>query len=286
MELQQMRRLAADIRIDVIRQLEAFGGGHIGGSMSIADTLAVLYGGLMRVDPQKPNWPQRDRLVMSKGHCSPALYAALAECGFFPKEKLLTMNQNGTMLPSHCSRLLTPGVDASAGSLGQGISVACGFAMAARLQNNPCMTYALVGDGEMQEGQVWEAVQFAAHQKLGRFVLIADMNKKQLDGLVDDVCCAFDVPGKFRAFGFEVYQAQGDDVAQIATCLTEICACGDHVRPSVLLLDSVKGCGCNFAEETFDNHWIDFDAAMAQSAIDEIERRLAAGLLPGGGAAI
>ena len=126
MELQQMRRLAADIRIDVIRQLEAFGGGHIGGSMSIADTLAVLYGGLMRVDPQKPNWPQRDRLVMSKGHCGPALYAALAECGFFPKEKLLTMNQNGTMLPSHCSRLLTPGVDASAGSLGQGISVACG----------------------------------------------------------------------------------------------------------------------------------------------------------------
>ena len=157
-----METLAARIRIETLGAMAAFGGGHVGGCMSIADALAALYGGVMRFDRARPDWPDRDRLVLSKGHCGPALYAALALAGFFPLEWLKTLNQPGTRLPSHCDRLKTPGIDVSTGSLGQGASLACGLALAGQMRGKDYMVYAILGDGELQEGQVWEAFQFAS----------------------------------------------------------------------------------------------------------------------------
>lgn len=283
MDYEKIRRCAADIRIGIIRSIGSFGGGHIGGCLSIADVLAVLYGGrIMKFDPAIPAWEGRDRIVLSKGHCAPALYAALAVEGFFPYDWLYTMNANDTRLPSHCDRLRTPGIDAGTGSLGQGISMACGFAIAARLDGRDNITYAIVGDGEMQEGEVWEAVEFAAHHELGRLVLFADMNKKQLDGWVEDICRSFDTAGKFKAFGWNVVQVKGDDVEQIAPAVEMAIARGDHCAPTVIILDSEKGCGCDFAEAEFDNHWIDYGMDEAERSVKEVERRLAAGLLPGG----
>lgn len=283
MDYDVVRRNAADIREGIIRAIGSFGGGHIGGCLSVADALAVLYGGkLLKFNPQDPNWEGRDKVVMSKGHCAPALYAALAAEGFFPYDWLYTTNANNTLLPSHCDRLRTPGIDAGTGSLGQGISMACGFAVAARLKKNGSMTYVFCGDGEMQEGEVWEAVEFAAHHKLGRLCLFADMNKKQLDGWVSDICQTFDTAGKFKSFGWNVIQVKGDDVEEIAPAVEVAMRRGDNCAPTVIILDSEKGCGCDFAEKEFDNHWIDYDLEEAERSVAEVERRLAAGLLPGG----
>ena len=275
-----LRRLAADIRIRTIRCLEKFGSGHIGGTMSIADTLAVLYGRVMRYKADDPAWKGRDRFVMSKGHCGPALYATLALSGFFPEDWLDTLNQGGTRLPSHCDRNKTPGIDATTGSLGQGVSIACGLAQGAVIKGEKHITYALLGDGELQEGQVWEAVQFAVNQKLGRLVILVDVNGKQLDG--PTLGSEINLGDKFASFGCEVHSVNGEDVAQITPLLEQIRDRGESCKPVVVLLETVKGNGCIFAEEKEMNHHMPVSAQDAQRAIDEIQRRLAAGLLPGG----
>jgi len=282
-EFNSVRRLAADIRIHTIRAMEKFGAGHIGGSVSIADILAVLYGRVLRYKAEDPSWEDRDFLVLSKGHCGPALYAALALSGFFPMDWLDTLNQGGTRLPSHCDRNQTPGIDATTGSLGQGISIACGLAQGVALKNKSNLTYAIVGDGELQEGQVWEAVQFSVNRKLDRLVILVDDNGKQLDG--PTISKEIDLAGKFKSFGCEVHKVNGQDVEVIATLLEKIRDSKGNSKPIVVILQTIKGCGCIFAEEKELNHHMPVSAEDANRAVDEIERRLAAGLLPGGGAA-
>lgn len=275
-----MRRLSADIRIETIRALANAGYGHIGGAMSICDLLGVLYGGVMRVRPEEPDWPERDWFVLSKGHCGPALYAALALKGYYPMEALRSINRGGTMLPSHCDRLKTPGIDMTTGSLGQGMSSALGIACGGKLKGLPGYTYCVLGDGECQEGQVWEGAELATQLALDRFVVFIDDNKKQLDGPVKGIRAHADLAGKFRAFGWHVQTCRGYDAEDIARAIE--CAKALRGAPSLIVLDTFKGLGCLDAERAAFNHYMVIDQAMAERAIDEIERRYADGSYPRG----
>ena len=277
--LDAIARLSADIRIHTIRSLEKAGFGHIGGSMSAADVLAVLYGGEMKIRPAEPAWPERDYFVMGKGHCGPALYAALALKGYFPMDWLDTVNQPGTRLPSHCDRLKTPGIDMTTGSLGQGLSAASGIALGLRIQGMDNRVFCVVGDGELEEGQVWEAATAAAHLRLHRLIAFVDENKRQLDGYVADVCGG-DPVEKFRAFGWNAVRVCGWDYGAI---LREIRAASEQAEaPSVIVCETVKGIGCSFAERASMNHYMVITKEMADEAVAEIERRLSAGTYPAG----
>ncbi len=245
-----LQKLALEIRIGIVEQIRARGFGHIGGSLSIADALAVLYGKVMRYDPQNPRWPERDKLVCSKGHAGPAVYAALAISGFFPYEELKTLNQPGTHLPSHCDKNKTPGVDMTTGSLGQGTSLAVGIALGDKLKGRDSKTYLFVGDGESDEGQVWEAAMFTAAKRLTNIVWLVDDNKKQLDGYTQDVLPLFDLAAKFAAFGFDAQRVDGNDVDQVYAALTA--PVGD--KPRAIILDTVKGKGIPEVENTLGNH--------------------------------
>ncbi|GJM76281.1 hypothetical protein HMSSN036_84970 [Paenibacillus macerans] len=202
LDMQKLELFRDEIRLKTLKELHHLGFGHYGGSLSIVEVLAVLYGGVMKVDPQNPKWEERDYFILSKGHGGPGLYAALAAKGYFPEEVLYTLNQNGTKLPSHPDKNLTPGVDMTTGSLGQGISAAVGVALSHKLSGKDNYTYCIVGDGELNEGQCWEAFQFAAHHKLNRLFVFVDDNKKQLDGLTKDIIDPLDFAEKFSAFGF------------------------------------------------------------------------------------
>lgn len=275
-----LERLSADIRIATIRGIASAGFGHIGGSVSIADVLAVLYGSVMRYDPQNPDWDGRDYLVMSKGHCGPGLYAALALRGFFPESWLDTINAPGTRLPSHCDMRKTPGIDMSTGSLGQGISVAAGMALGCKMLGNGAKVFCIIGDGETNEGQVWEAVQFAAHRQLDNFYVLVDNNKKQLDGALCDICAPFDFEAKFSAFGWDARTVRGCDVSSIYEGIYEAGQVAG--KPKAIILDTLKGIGCSFAEKVAMNHYMTIDQTMADEAVAEIEKRLREGTYPGG----
>ncbi len=278
-DIGKVTRLSADIRICTIRALEKAGFGHIGGSMSVADVLAVLYGGEMNIRPEEPSWPERDYFVMGKGHCGPALYAALALKGYFPMDWLDTVNQPGTRLPSHCDRLKTPGVDMTTGSLGQGLSAAGGIALGLRMKGRSNRVFCVIGDGELEEGQVWEAATAAANLRLNRLIAFVDENKKQLDGFVSAVCGG-DPVEKFRAFGWNAVRVCGWDDTAIQN---EIRAASRQTdAPSVIVLETVKGIGCSFAERETMNHYMVITKEMADEAVAEIERRLAAGTYPAG----
>lgn len=246
----ELQKLALEIRIGIVEEIQARGFGHIGGSLSLADALAVLYGAVMRYDSQNPQWPDRDKLVCSKGHAGPAVYATLAVKGFFPYEDLKTLNQPGTYLPSHCDKNKTPGVDMTTGSLGQGTSAAVGIALGDRLKGRDSRTYLLVGDGESNEGQVWEAAMFTAAKKITNLIWLVDDNKKQLDGYTKDVLPIFDLEAKFAAFGFDARRVDGNDIAQVYDALTA--PIGD--KPRAIILDTVKGKGIREVEETMGNH--------------------------------
>jgi transketolase len=279
-DIERMRRLSADIRIETIRALAAAGYGHIGGSMSIADALGALYGGVMNIRPDEPEWEERDFLVLSKGHCGPALYAALALLRYFPVEELKTVNRGGTRLPSHCDRLKTPGVDMSTGSLGQGISSAAGIALGNRLKGLSSYTYCIIGDGECQEGQVWEAAELAAQLNLDHLIVLIDENKRQLDGPVAAIRTGQDLEAKWRAFGWRVEHVAGWDVGAIAAAIDR--AKLGKGAPAALILDTFKGLGANFAEAAAFNHYMVITADMAEEAVREIERRYATGAYPRG----
>ena len=246
----ELQKLALEIRIGIVEEIQARGFGHIGGSLSLADALAVLYGAVMRYDSQNPKWPDRDKLVCSKGHAGPGVYATLAVKGFFPYEDLKTLNQPGTYLPSHCDKNKTPGVDMTTGSLGQGTSAAVGIALGDRLKGRDSRTYLLVGDGESDEGQVWEAAMFTAAKKITNLIWLVDDNKKQLDGYTQDVLPIFDLEAKFAAFGFDARRVDGNDIAQVYDALTA--PRGD--KPRAIILDTVKGKGIREVEETMGNH--------------------------------
>ncbi|KMZ53772.1 transketolase [Dorea sp. D27] len=246
----ELERLALEIRIGAVEEFKARGFGHMGGSLSVADALAVLYGAVMNVDPKNPLWVDRDKLVCSKGHAGPAVYAALALKGFFPYEELKTLNQPGTNLPSHCDRKKTPGIDMTTGSLGQGTSLAVGMALGDRLKGRPGRTYLIVGDGELNEGQAWEAAMFSAAKKVTNLVWLIDHNNKQLDGYTQDVLDSGDLRLKFEAFGFDAVSIDGNNLEQLYMLL------GKDVqdRPLAVIMDTIKGKGIKEVEETMANH--------------------------------
>lgn len=242
-QIDEMKRFSWKIRMEAIKCIAAFGLGHVGGSMSIADVLSVLYSGEMAIDPANPKWEGRDRLVLSKGHCAPALYATLALKGFFPMDWLTTMNQNGTNLPSHADRLKVPGIDMTAGSLGQGGSVAAGMALAFKMDGRPNNVYVIFGDGESQEGQVWEMALFAPQHRLDNLIAFVDYNKLQLDGFCDDIIAMGDMAAKFRDFGWYTIDLEdGNDVVAIHDAIEEAKA-QTTGKPTMIILNTVKGLG-------------------------------------------
>ncbi|MGU3414073.1 transketolase [Enterobacteriaceae bacterium C34A] len=248
----EVTQLARDIRVATLKSLTDLGFGHYGGSMSVVETLAVLYGDVMRIDPGDPDWKGRDYFVLSKGHAGPALYSTLAIKGYFPQEELSTLNQNGTKLPSHPDRLKTRGVDATTGSLGQGISIAGGMALSHKLAGRSNRVFCIVGDGELNEGQCWEAFQFIAHHKLNNLTVFVDWNKQQLDGELDEIICAFDLHEKFTAFGFDVVTVKGDDIPGLLEAVKPVPAA--DARPRLIILDSIKGQGVTYLENLGNSH--------------------------------
>jgi transketolase len=270
---------AEQIRAETLKEFACLGFGHLGGSLSVVDLLAVLYGKVMRVDPQNPQWDGRDYLIMSKGHAGPALYAALALKGFFPLETLRTLNQPRTHLPSHCNRILTPGIDMSTGSLGQGISVAVGLTLGLRRDGKDNFVYAVIGDGECGEGQIWEGVLSAAHHKLDRLILFVDYNKQQLDGYTDDILSMGDFKAKFEAFGWHTQRVNGHDTSEIESAVRVAKTVSG--KPHVVISDTVKGKGSRIAEGKKYNHHITFraeDLAQDIAEVTEKIKRLEAGL--------
>ncbi|WP_437887152.1 transketolase [Phytobacter sp. V91] len=270
----ELRQFAREIRVATLKSLTHLGFGHYGGSMSVVETLAVLYGEVMRLDPASPDWPERDYFVLSKGHAGPALYSTLALKGYFPLEELLTLNENGTRLPSHPDRLKTPGVDATTGSLGQGISIAAGMALSHKLDERANRVFCIVGDGELNEGQCWEALQFIAHHRLNNLTVFIDWNKQQLDGKLDDIICAFNLEEKFRAFGFDVTTVKGDDIAALLDAVQP--APPADARPRVVILDSIKGQGVPWLEGLDNTHHLRLTGDM-QQAMEKAIKQLEAG---------
>lgn len=266
----ELKKFALQIRIGIVEQIKARGFGHLGGSLSVADTLAVLYGSVMRVDPQNPAWPERDKLVCSKGHAGPAVYATLAAKGFFPTEMLKTLNQPGTNLPSHCDRKKTPGVDMTTGSLGQGTSLAAGLALGDKLAGRDSRVFLIVGDGELNEGQAWEAAMFTAGKKITNLTWIIDDNKKQLDGWTADIIQNFDFEEKFRAFGFDAVTVKGNDLMALLEVLSA--PVGD--KPRAVVLDSVKGSGIADVENTVANHSMSPTAEQCDKWLAELRAQL------------
>lgn len=271
-ELAKLTLLSAKIRRDILEMLEHCGSGHLGGSMSIVELMSVLYGKHLRYDPKNPKWEERDRVVLSKGHAGPAWYSTLAECGFFDREMLMTLNQGGTKLPSHPDRTKTPGVDMTTGSLGQGTSTASGIATALRMKGSDNRVYLIVGDGELNEGQCWEAFQYLANCKLNNCIVIIDWNKRQLDGALEDVINPFDIAEKTRAFGFETVRVNGQDIEAVDAAVTW----AEDVKDSAvcIVLDTVKGAGIPFFETYPGNHSVKFSDPDCKAAADEALRQL------------
>lgn len=273
MNVKEVTQLARDIRIQTLKSLTHLGFGHYGGSMSVVETLAVLYGAVMKIDPADPDWPDRDYFVLSKGHAGPALYSTLALKGYFPLEELSTLNQNGTRLPSHPDRLKTRGVDATTGSLGQGISIAGGMALSHKLAGRKNRVFCIVGDGELNEGQCWEAFQFIAHHRLNNLTVFVDWNKQQLDGELDEIINPFDLEGKFRAFGFDVVTVKGDDIEGLLNVVKPVLPA--EARPRVVILDSIKGQGGACLEQLSNSHHLRLTEEMMEM-LNETIRQLEA----------
>lgn len=268
----ELQKFALQIRIGVVEQIKARGFGHIGGALSVCDALAVLYGAVMKYDPKDPKMADRDKLVSSKGHAGPAVYAALGLKGFFPYEEIKTLNQPGTNFPSHCDRNKTIGVDMTTGSLGQGTSLAVGMAMGDMIKGRDCRTFLITGDGEMNEGQAWEAAMLTAGKKVTNLVWMVDYNKKQLDGYVSDILNPFDFEEKFRAFGFDACTIDGNDIEALYDALTKKA----EDKPIAIILDTVKGKGVKDVEETMGNHSMSPAADLCDKWLEELKAELAA----------
>ena len=246
MDIKELEVKATEIRRSIIRSLHAAGSGHPGGSLSMADIVTALYFEEMNIDPADPKKKGRDKLIFSKGHAGPAQYAALAARGYFPEEDLLTLRKLGSNFQGHPNMDLVPGIEMSTGSLGQGFGTAGGMALANRLDEDPGRIYVVLGDGELQEGIVWEAAMSAAHYKLDNMVAIVDHNGLQIDGRNDDVMRVMPIADKFRAFGWNVIEIDGHDMEQILDAFAKARACKG--MPSVIVAETVKGKGVSFME--------------------------------------
>ena len=267
-----LREICKDIRCDIMTTIGHLGVGHIGGCLSVVEVLAVLYFQEMNIDPANPKMPGRDRLVCSKGHAGPAVYATLANRGYFPKSELLTLNQGGTHLPSHCDMNLTTGIDMTTGSLGQGFSCAVGVALGSKLEQDGATIYTLIGDGESQEGQIWEAAMFAAAKKLDNLIAFTDYNKLQIDDCVAKVNDVAPLDEKWAAFGWNVIEVEdGNDVDQVSEAVKHAKLGLGSGKPTMVILNTKKGCGVKWIEDLGPaNHNTNISEEQAQAAIAEI----------------
>ena len=266
----ELSKIANEVRKGVIKSTHAAKSGHPGGSLSIADVMTYLYFEEMHVDPKNPQWADRDRLVLSKGHVAPALYATLAEKGFFPKEDLLTLRHVGSYLQGHPDMKGIPGVDMSSGSLGQGVSCAAGMALAAKLDNKDYRVYAITGDGEIEEGQIWEAAMFAGFRKLDNLVVIVDNNNLQIDGAIDEVCSPYPIDKKFEAFNFHTIVINGNNFDEIRAALNE--ARETKGMPTAIIARTVKGKGVSFMENNVGWHGKGPNDEECKIALEELEK--------------
>ena len=272
MDYDELRQFASKIRINTLKELTHLGFGHYGGSLSVVEVLAVLYGKVMNIDPKNPNWEGRDYFVLSKGHAGPALYATLALKGYFANEDIYTLNQNGTNLPSHPDRLKTKGVDVTTGSLGQGTSAAAGIATGFKMNKTDQYVYLIVGDGELNEGQCWEAFQYIAHYKLNHCVVIIDDNKKQLDGTTKEVMNPFSIENKMKAFGFYTQTVKGNDEEAIDEAINRAKNVKDQAV--CIILDSIKGAGVPYFEQLDANHSVKFNNDTIKKATKDAIKEL------------
>lgn len=265
-----LEQKAKEARAYALDAIYAAGRGHVGGAMSIIEILVALYYSEMRVNPADPDWEDRDRLVCSKGHAAPAVYALLAMKGYFDPAILKTLNQNGTTLPSHCDRKKVRGIDMTAGSLGQGLSCAAGMALACRLDGRRSYVYAIVGDGESQEGQIWEAAMLAAQKKLDHLIVFVDNNKCQVDGFTDQINAVAPFEDKYAAFGWDVHTAQdGHDFAQLLDCI----AAAKKVtgKPHVIVCNTIKGKGVPGYEGNPASHCFTLSEQTYRDALQQLK---------------
>ena len=272
-EKKQLMTAACKVRMNVIKGVHAAKAGHPGGSLSAADMFTYLFCKEMKVDPKNPKWEERDRFVLSKGHTAPGLYGVLAHQGFFPEEDLLTLRQIGSHLQGHPNMNMTPGVDMSTGSLGQGISTAVGMALAAKYQGKENRVYTLLGDGEIQEGQVWEAMMAASHYKLDNLCVIIDNNGLQIDGKVADVMSPYPIPEKLAAFGFEVVEIDGHDFDQIEAAFEK--AKATKGKPFGIVMKTTKGKDVSFMENNAGWHGKAPNDDEYAQAMSELQAKLA-----------
>jgi transketolase len=272
----ELKRTANEVRKGIVTAVHAAGAGHPGGSLSAADIFTYLYFEEMNVDPQNPSDPDRDRFVLSKGHTAPGLYSVMAQKGYFPVEELTTLRKLGSRLQGHPSIQYLPGLDMSSGSLGQGISVACGMALSAKLDGKDFRTYTLLGDGEIEEGQVWEAAMFAGFRKLDNLVVIVDNNGLQIDGPIDEVCSPYPIDKKFEAFNFHVINIDAHDFDAIRAAFEE--ARQTKGQPTAIIAHSLKGKGVSFMEGQVAWHGVapnDEEYAKAMDDLNKIGESLA-----------
>jgi len=267
--IEEMREKAKILRRHIIAMTAKVGSGHPGGSLSAVELVTALFFHVLRHDPQNPGWPDRDRFILSKGHAAPLLYAALAERGYFPVAELLTLRQLGSRMQGHTDTITTPGVEMSAGALGQGLSFSIGIALAARLDGRGYRVYALLGDGECNEGQVWEAAMAAAHYKLDNMVAIIDRNRQQIDGWCRDVMDTEPFLEKWRSFGWHTIEVDGHDLAQIIAALTK--AKTIRGKPTAIIAQTTKGKGVSFMENNPDFHGTAPTPEEAERALKELE---------------
>jgi len=271
-DIRFLKRKSTQIRIITLEMIGHLGVGHIGGSLSIAEVLSVLYYKVMRIDPKNHKWEGRDRFVLSKGHAGPALYSVLADLGYFPYDWIYTLNKPNTNLPSHCDRLKTPGVDMTAGSLGQGLSAAIGMALAEKIKKSDGRVYALIGDGESQEGQIWEAAMFASHNKLNNLIAFTDYNKMQIDGYVHEVNNLEPLADKWRAFNWHTIEVDGHNVEEIYNAIREGFVQQD--KPTMIILHTIKGKGAFFSEGKVTSHNMPINPEELKIAIDALKKEI------------
>ena len=271
MDKLELQKIANEVRKDIVTAVHAAKAGHPGGSLSAADVFTYLYFEEMNIDPKDPKKADRDRFVLSKGHTAPGLYSVLAERGYFPKEDLKTLRHLGSYLQGHPDMKHIPGVDMSSGSLGQGISAAVGMALGAKLDGDSYRVYTLLGDGEIEEGQVWEAAMFAGHRKLDNLVVIVDNNGLQIDGKIEDVCSPYPIDKKFEAFNFHVINvADGNDFDQLKAAFDE--AKTVKGMPTAIVMKTVKGKGVSFMENEVDWHGKAPNDEQYETAMEDLEK--------------
>ena len=270
MENLRLKKIANEVRKNIVTGLHSAKSGHPGGSLSAADMVTFLYYEEMNVDAKNPKNPNRDRFVLSKGHAAPVLYGVLAEKGFIPKEDIVTLRKPDSYLQGHPDMKHTPGVDMSSGSLGQGVSTAVGMALAGKMDHKDYRVYTLLGDGEIEEGQVWEAAMFAGHRKLDNLVVIVDNNNLQIDGTVEDVCSPYPIDKKFEAFNFHVIVINGHDFDEIRNALNE--AKNTKGQPTAIIMNTVKGKGVSFMENQVNWHGAAPNDEQFAVAMEELEK--------------